>query len=40
MYEVFDLNEAYVVWKITIELNESDEIEANKSKPEEQKIPS
>jgi hypothetical protein len=23
MYEVFDLNEAYVVWKITIELNKS-----------------
>jgi hypothetical protein len=29
MYEVFDLNEAYdVVWKITIELNKSHEIEA------------
>jgi hypothetical protein len=40
MYEVFDLNAAYVVRKITIELNKSHEIEANKNKPEEQEIPS
>jgi hypothetical protein len=40
MYEVFDLNKAYVVWKITIELNKSHKIEANKSKSEEQEIPS
>jgi hypothetical protein len=40
MYEVFDLNAAYVVRKITIELNISHEIEANKNKPEEQEIPS
>jgi hypothetical protein len=40
IYEVFDLNEAFVVCKITIELNKSHEIEANKSKPEEQEIPS
>jgi hypothetical protein len=40
MYEVFDLNEAYVVWKMTIELNQSHEVEGNKSKPEEQKVPS
>jgi hypothetical protein len=33
-----DLNKAYVVWKITIELNKSHEIETNKSKPEEQEI--
>jgi hypothetical protein len=39
-YEAFDLNEAYVVWKITIELNKAHEIEANKSKPEKQEIPS
>jgi hypothetical protein len=36
MYEVFHLIEAYVVWKITIELNKSHEMEANKNKPEEQ----
>jgi hypothetical protein len=35
MYEVFDLNEAYVVRKITIELNKSHEIEANNSNPKE-----
>jgi hypothetical protein len=33
MYEVFHLIEAYVVWKITIELNKSHEMEANKNKP-------
>jgi hypothetical protein len=39
IYEVFDLNEAYVVWKMTIELIKSHEIDANKSKPEEHEIP-
>jgi hypothetical protein len=34
MYEVY-LNETYVVWKMTIDLNKSYKIEANKSKPEE-----
>jgi hypothetical protein len=40
MYEVFDLNEAYVVWKITIELKKTHGNEATKSKPEEHEIPS
>jgi hypothetical protein len=38
--EVFDLNEANVVWKITIEVNKSHALKANKIKPEEQEIPS
>jgi hypothetical protein len=38
--KILKINEAYVVWKITIEFNKSHEIEANKSKPEEQEIPS
>jgi hypothetical protein len=32
-------DEAYVVWKITFELNKSHEIEANKSKTEEKETP-
>jgi hypothetical protein len=40
MFKVLNQNEAYVVLKITIELNISHEIEANKSKSEEQEIPS
>jgi hypothetical protein len=40
MYEVFYLNEAYLFWKITIELNKSHQIETNKSKPGKQDIPS
>jgi hypothetical protein len=37
---VFDLNEAYVVWKITFELKKSHEIQAYERKPKEQEIPS
>jgi hypothetical protein len=35
MYEVFDLYETYVVWKITIDLNKSYEIEDKNEEQED-----